>query len=254
MKYYKVKVLVGHMRLTNMCPFYLDCFEKAQQKDNLLLEWFLLISLIFASGVTTLSSDKSHCELCNRLDTSEHALLRLAVKPYTKSIISEPHSSSLALMDSAFTQKEDFAKPSDVIHKHHDELCNMLDTSEPTLLRFAGKAYSERIIDMPTRLEIERKMGYRGAATLLDIIEWKVKAHPDLIFRVLKIMEELEYLKSIAEDMRDEVYQIEEQRKQHLAIGKFVISCILFPFCFYCFKDDLMNINPKTQEIDNSMN
>ena len=38
-----------------------------------------------------------------------------------------------------------------------------------------------------------------------------------------EITEELEYLKSIAEHTRDEVYQIEEQWKQHLAIGKFVI-------------------------------
>ena len=153
----------------------------------------------------------------------------------------------------AFLQKHKIAKPSDAIHKHHDELCNILDTSEPTLLRFAGEAYTKRIIDRPTRHEIQRKLGYLGAATLLDTIEWKVEAYPDLIFTVLGIMKELEYLKSIAEHMRDEVYQIEEQWKQHLAIGKFVIiNNKLYPTPFLPGKQnqsaftDLMRINPKT--------
>ena len=150
-------------------------------------------------------------------------VIDISLRKDEKEKTNNSHSSSLAIINSAFPQKHKIAKPSDVIHKHHDELCNMLDTFESTLLRFAGKAYTKRIIDRPTRHEIERKMGYLGAATLLDIIEWKVETNPDLIFTVLEIMEELECLKSNAEHMRDEVYQIEEQRKQHLAIGKFVI-------------------------------
>ena len=121
--------------------------------------------------------------------------------------------------EETITEKDKITKPSDVIHKHHHELCNILDTCEQTLLRFAGKAYSERIIDLPTRLDIQRKMGYRGAAVLLDIIKQRVKTKADLI-TVLKIMESFEYLESITKDMRYEFYQIEEQRKQH---GKFVI-------------------------------
>ena len=145
-------------------------------------------------------------------------VIDVSLRKDEKDKTNNPDSSSLAIIDSAFPQKHKIAKPSDVICKRHDELCNMLDTFEPTLLRFAGKAYSERNIDMPTRREIQRKMGYRGAATLLDIIEWKVKIYPDLIFTG-----GMEFLKSIAKHMRDEVYQIEEQWKQHLAIGKFVI-------------------------------
>ena len=298
------------IRLTKVCQVYLLCFQWVAPKEMLFLGSLnFMLLMIGSSSMEDIAESndvihKHHDELCNTLDTSEPILLRLAGKAYTKSTINEPSSSSLALLDSVFKQKDDFAKPSDVIHKRHDdqsyvehdkesiiekkkgkttmdvidvslrkdekektnnpdssslaiidsafpqkhkiakpsdvickrhdELCNMLDTFEPTLLRFAGKAYSERIIDMPTRREIQHKMGYRGAATLLDIIEWKVKVYPDLIITVLEIMEELEYLKSIAKHMRDEVYQIEEQWKQHLAIGKFVIiimSCILLPFC-----------------------
>ena len=109
-------------------------------------------------------------------------------------------------------------KPSDVFRKYHHRLCRLLHLHKQTFQSFVVAAFAKIIIDMDTKAAILDKSRYLGADTLLDHIEIKIGADPGLFTTVFEIMEQLEDLKSIAEEMKKEVCRIE---KQHLEQGKF---------------------------------
>ena len=103
-----------------------------------------------------------------------------------------------------------------VFRDYCHELCDRLDYYQRTLLRFSRKAYLKEIISWDTRREIEHKvkLGSSGAVVLLNSIMKMVKRKPDRIIVVFSIMMKLRRLKNITEDMRKEVWRIEERRRQ----------------------------------------
>ena len=104
-----------------------------------------------------------------------------------------------------------------VFWDYRHKLCDLLDYYQRTLLRFSRKAYQKEIISWHARREIKLKLGFSGAVVLLNSIMKMVERKPDRINVVFGIMMKLRRLKNITEDMRKEVWRIEERRRQ---IGK----------------------------------
>ena len=123
------------------------------------------------------------------------------------------------------------AKPSDVFNKYRGQLLGVLHESKQTCLRFLDEAHTKRIIICKSTKDKIEEMQLQGenlrvgqATTLLNIAELMVKVYPKRIFTIIEIMEKLEYLQSIAEDMRKDVQQQQiEEQKEEIGLGNFVI-------------------------------
>ena len=120
------------------------------------------------------------------------------------------HSNLLAIlaMDLHFQPRYGIKVFLDYCHK----LCDLLDDYRLTLLKFSRKACLKEIISWDTRHEIKHKvrLGSSGAVVLLNSIVEMVERKPDCIYVVFSIMMKRRRLKNITENMRKEVWRIEE--------------------------------------------
>ena len=100
---------------------------------------------------------------------------------------------------------------SDILRNHFDELCKILATSNTTMITLAGKLYTKRIIDMPTKSEILATKGLEGANLLLDLVMIKIDQRPECLEAFLLIMEELECLHDILKKIQKEQCEKDHQ-------------------------------------------
>ena len=105
------------------------------------------------------------------------------------------------------------SNPSDVIVHHHDEICDLLSTTNTALRSLAAKLFGEHIIDRRTKNEVTRKASYKSVDTLLDYLELKIDGNPGLLKKVFDVMEELDALTDVVEKMRTEKAAIQEERQ-----------------------------------------
>ena len=97
-------------------------------------------------------------------------------------------------------------KRSDILRNHYGQMCNVLASTNATLISLAGKLYEKCIIDMYTKNEVLRRKGLEGANALVDLVMMKIDLRPERLDLVLQIMKELEDLQDILEMIRKKQY------------------------------------------------
>ena len=104
-------------------------------------------------------------------------------------------------------------KSSHILVPHHDEICEILSTTDTILLPFTAKLFGKQVIDRSTKNEISQKAGYKAADTLLDCLEMRVDRNPRLLQTVLEVMREVDALTHVAEKMEKEWSAKQEVKK-----------------------------------------
>ena len=104
-------------------------------------------------------------------------------------------------------------KSSHILVPHHDEICEILSTTDTILLPFTAKLFGKQVIDRSTKNEISQKAGYKAADTLLDCLEMRVDRNPRLLQTVLEVMREVDALSDVAEKMEKEQSAKQELKK-----------------------------------------
>ena len=92
----------------------------------------------------------------------------------------------------------------DVFRSNHAELCELLNTSKPTLLMLTTKLYAKKIIDMKIKIDVLKEGGFAGADILLTHVQMKIEQSPELLDTVQKAMENEHYLDEIVKKMKKE--------------------------------------------------
>ena len=92
----------------------------------------------------------------------------------------------------------------DVLRSNYAELCELLNTSEPTLLSLTNKLYAKKIIDMKVKIDVRNKGGYDGADILLTHVQMKIEQSPEHLDTVQKAMENEQFLDEIVKKMKKE--------------------------------------------------
>ena len=95
-------------------------------------------------------------------------------------------------------------KSSHILVPHHNEICEILSTTDTILLPFTARLFGKQVIDRSTKNEISQKAGYKAADILLDCLEMRVDRNPRLLQTVLEVMREVDALTHVAEKMEKE--------------------------------------------------
>ena len=100
---------------------------------------------------------------------------------------------------------------SEVLRKHHAEICKVLSVNSDTLKIFAGELFAKKMIDIHHKAEVIRigGSGYDGANKLQDILMLKIEATPQLFDTIIEIMTKIDLLKDIAEKMKEKVGKLQ---------------------------------------------
>ena len=89
------------------------------------------------------------------------------------------------------------------LRKVRVKLCELLGSSEETLLSFCNSLLEKQIIDRKVKNSVKRKGGYAGADDLVSHIDLMVDQQPDRRFdKVLDALEEQPLLREVARELR----------------------------------------------------
>ena len=114
---------------------------------------------------------------------------------------------------------------SDVLVSHHNDICRVLTISETTLWSLAGELFAKGFIDGLTKFEVTSKGGYKGANTLMDLIELKVDSRPEILPSVFEVMRRLGALVDIVEKMKK--WKREDKDVQGEYCSMYNVSCLI---------------------------
>ena len=95
----------------------------------------------------------------------------------------------------------------DVLRSNHAKLCQLLNTSEPTLLSLTTELYAKKIIGTNIKIDVLSKKGYNGADILLTHVQMSIEQSPKQLDTIQKAMENEQFLDEIVKKMKKESMQ-----------------------------------------------
>ena len=94
-----------------------------------------------------------------------------------------------------------------VLRSNHAKLCQLLNTSEPTLLSLTTELYAQNIISMNIKIDVRNNKGYNGADILLTHVQMKIEHSSEHLDTIQKAMENEQFLHEIVSKMKKESMQ-----------------------------------------------
>ena len=94
-----------------------------------------------------------------------------------------------------------------VLRSNHAKLCELLNTSEPTLLSLTTELYAQNIISRNIKIDVHNNKGYIGADILLTHVQMKIEQCSEHLDTIQKAMENEQFLDEIVKKMKKESMQ-----------------------------------------------
>ena len=94
-----------------------------------------------------------------------------------------------------------------VLRSNHAKLCQLLNTSEPTLISLTTELYAKQIIGTNIKIDVLNKKGYDGAEILLRHVQMNIEQSPEHLNTIQKAMENEQFLDEIVKKMKNESMQ-----------------------------------------------